>query len=892
MPDWRRLVQNRLAEARLDGPTESEIADELAFHLERRYAELTAAGMRDGDARAALLDEIEGRDWIEAARRLRRTPPPAVAIGEPHPRRGIMTGLTHDVRVAWRGMVARPAFSLMAIGMLSLGIAGNAAIFSLFNGLFLRPFPFLEPERLVDVDETAPQWNLEFTGVSNHDQDLWRKGTQAFEGIAFFSGGGGNLSGEGAVQRVRGAQVTWNLLDVLGLRPVLGRNFTEADDRPGAPDILMLSDRLWRAAYHADPAIVGRVLKINERPYTVVGVLPREAVLPDQADVWTPLRPNLTEGSGWYLSGIGRLRPGVTVEQAQADLLRVHRGSASIPRLNHIPEVTSPTIRPLRDRYLGNVRTTGRVLLVAVGAVLLIACVNIAALMLVRGSARAREIAIRTAVGASRGRIVAQLMSESLLLAAVAGFVGVLGGAGLLKAVTPLLPENLPRWVTFDYDARFALFCLAITGTATVLFALLPAIQASGVEARDAMQVGGRTSGSRRHTFTLRALVVAEVALALTVLVAAGLVLQGFRAVTRVDPGFRAEGVLTFTVSLPATRYPNDKPQLRHAFFDRLIAELRSVPGVQSTAATTAPPLGGHWGNFYQAEGARPLGPNEKNPVVLQVVVTPGYLGLLGVKQLGGRDYTDADSGDKAGIVNESFVKQYWPELKSPGDAVGRRIRSGGGAWRTIVGVVGDEKHYGMDEPMKPAVYLPYRDVPRNTMTLAIRTNGEPEALTGPAREVLRRLDSELPMFDVRVLSNRVRDSLWVRRGAAWLFTAFAAVALLLAGAGIYGVVSYTVSRRRHEIGIRMALGAQPERVLGEVIRGGMTMVAIGAAVGLVTAWLAARLLGTLLFGVSQRDPLIYAAVAAGILLVGFLANLAPARRAASMDPMRVLRSE
>ena len=893
MPDWRRIVQNRLAEAGFEGPIESEISDELAFHLERRYAELMAAGMPERDARAVVLDEIDGRDWIEAARSLRRVRPAAVVIGEPRRKRGIMGGFFQDLKVAWRTMVARPAFSLMVIGMLSLGIAGNAAIFSLFNGLFLRPFPFPNPERLADVDETAPQWNLEFTGVSNYDQDLWRKSTQAFEGIAFFTGGGGNLSGEGSVQRVRGAQVTWNLLDVLGLKPALGRGFTEADDKPGTPDILMVSNGLWRSAFHADPGIVGRVLKINERPFTVVGVLPPEAVLPDQADVWSPLRADLTQGSGWYLSGIGRLRPGVTMQQAQADLLRAHKNAPTNSRFQHIPDITSPTVRPLRDRYLGNVRTAGRVLLVAVGAVLLIACVNIAALMLVRGSARAREIAIRTAVGASRGRIVAQLMSESLLMAGIAGIVGVLGGAGLLKAVAPLMPENLPRWVTFQFDVRFALFCLAITGAAAVLFALLPAIQASGVPARDAMQEGGRTSGSRRHTFTLRGLVAAEVALALAVLVAAGLVLQGFRAVSRVDPGFRAEGVLTFTVALPAARYPNDKPQLRVGFFDRLIAELRTIPGVQSAAATTAPPLGGHWGNFYQAEGSRPLGPNESNPVVLQVVVTPGYLGLLGVKQLAGRDYTDADEGNKVNIVNESFVKQYWPELKQAGEAVGRRIRPGSNApWRTIAGVVGDEKHYGMDQPMKPAVYLAYRDVTRNTMTLAIRTSGEPEALTGSAREVLRRLDSELPMFDVRVLSNRVRDSLWVRRGSAWLFGSFAVVALLLAGAGIYGVVSYSVSQRRHEIGIRMALGARPERVLGEIIRGGMTIVAVGAVLGVAIAWLAANMLGTLLFGVSPRDPVIYLVVAFGILLVGFLANLLPARRAASMDPMRVLRSE
>lgn len=893
MHDWLQIVRERLEQAGFEGPAEREIAEELAYHLERRHAELIGAGCSEGEARSAVIGEIEGREWIEIMRRTRRTRPPALILGEPQRRGGFMTGLMHDTKIALRSMRTKPGFSLMVIGMLALGVAGNAAIFSVFNGLFLKPFPFDHPERLLDVDETAPRWNLKFVGVSNYDQDLWRRSNQTFENIAFFTGSGGNLSGEGAVQRIRGAQVTWNLLDVLHLKPALGRNFTAEDDKPGGPaSVVLISHSLWRQSFRGDPSILGRVLKISERPYTVIGVLPPEAVIPDQVDVWLPLKADPASGSGWYLSGIGRLKPGVTIQQARADLLRVHRG---VIKERSVNEITSPVMIPLRERYLGTVRDIGNVLLIAVGAVLLIACVNVAALMMVRGAARAREIAIRTAIGASRGRIVAQLLTESLLMAACAGIAGIAIGAGLLKAMIPLMPAALPKWVGFEFDARFALFCIAITGAAAMIFAILPAIQTSGVPARAALQENGaRSTLSRGRTITLRGLVVAEVALALALLVSAGLVLQGFRRVSQVDPGFRTAGVMTFGIGLPSAKY---KPEQTLAFYDRLLGELRAIPGVTSAAITSAPPLGGHTGNFFAAEGARPLGPNEKNPVVLTVWATPGYLDTAGISFLGGRDITQADGGPpekSVAIVNQSFLKQYWPDLKSPADAVGKRIRYSGDKtlWMPVVGVVRDEKHYGLDEDMKPAVYLPFRNQPRNSFSTIIRAGVDPRSLAGAARDAVRKLDPDLPVYDVRILADRVRESLWLRRGSTWLFGAFAAVALILAAAGIYSVVSYAVSQRTHEIGIRMALGARPERVLGEVLRGGMTMVVIGIAAGIATAIATAGLLGTLLFGVNAKEPLVYAAVAGGVLLIGLLANIIPARRAASVDPMSALRSE
>jgi hypothetical protein len=384
MHDWLQIVRERLAQSGFEGQTEREIADELAYHLERRHAELIGAGFCETGARAAVIAEIEGHEWIEIMRRARRTRPPAPTLGEPKRRGGFMTGLSHDIKIALRSMRTKPGFSLMVIAMLALGVAGNAAIFSVFNGLFLKPFPFDHPERLLGVDETAPRWNLKYVGVSNYDQDLWRRTNQTFENIAFFTGTGGNLSGEGAVTRVRGALVTWNLLDVFHLKPALGRNFTPEDDKPGGQAaVILISHALWRQSFHADPSIPGRVLKISERPYTVIGVLPPEAVLPDQADIWMPLKADPANGGGWYLSGIGRLKLGVTIQQAQADLLRVHR---TVIKERNVNEITSPVMTPLRERYLGTAHDIGNVLLIAVGSVLLIACVNVAALMMVCGA--------------------------------------------------------------------------------------------------------------------------------------------------------------------------------------------------------------------------------------------------------------------------------------------------------------------------------------------------------------------------------------------------------------------------------------------------------------------------------------------------------------------------
>jgi len=892
MPDWKELVRRRLAAAKLDGIREAEIVDELAQHLEDRYQALRLSGVVDDEAQRQSLDELNGNESLaeelcRAARPLTNAP-----IGSSNGT-GFLSGLLYDLKIAMRNVRTKPGFSLMVIGMLALGIAGNAAIFSIFNGLFLRPLPFPESGRLIDLDETAPQWNLQYVGVSNPDFYEWRKGNSTFDGMAFFDTSSFNLVDRGNAQRVLGAEVTYDLLDVLRLRPALGRNFLSEEDRPKGPKVVLLGYDLWQRLFQGDRNVLGRVLELDKQPYTVVGVLPRDAVLPDKAELWTPLQadPDPKNDTGWYLHGVGRLKRGVSVEQASADLLRVHK--AMIKPGQDINKITSPVLTQLRERYLGDFRAASRILLSGVGVVLLIACVNIAALMMVRGSARAREIAIRTALGASRSRIVRQLLTENLLLAALGGILGVLLGSLFLQALISLMPaDDLPRWIRFAMDTRFVIFCIVITTGAVSLFGLAPSLHASKVDTRGSLQdAATRTTLTRARRGALRSMVVCEIALALMLLISAGLLLEAFRKVLNVDPGFRPANVISYGVSLPEAKYT--KPDQRIAFFESLVDRLRAVPGVQSAGAASSPPLGMHWGAIWEAEGNPPTGPNDKNPVVLQVVATPGYFEAIGMTFLAGRPFRsdEADPGAiRSIVVNESFAKFFWPG-KSP---IGKRARHWGGKdnWVEVVGVTRDEKHYGLDQEMKPGVFIALHGVPRDSMNIVLRGAIQPQMLIGPAREILRQMDPELPMYDIRTMTERLDRSLWARRAYSWLFGAFALVALLLAGAGIYGVVSYAVSQRTREIGIRMALGAQPRQVLSEVLASGMLLVSAGVAVGLAGALAVVRLLQTLLFGVSSRDPIIYAAVMLGVVLVGLVANFVPARRAASVDPLRALRFE
>jgi predicted permease len=900
MPDWKEPIRERLASAKLDPVSEAEVVEELAQHLEDCYRELRANGILEEECHRRALAELDDRDLLARGVSLAHRPRPSrPTLGIPANKQRYMSGLAHDLKIALRNICTKPSFSVTVIGMLALGVAGNAAIFSVFNGLFLRPLPFAESERLVDLDETAPKWNLTYVGVSAADFFEWHKSNSTFDSMAFFRGPSYNLSDRGIAQRVNGAQVTRDMLDVLRLEPVVGRNFSAEEDKPGGAKVVLLSYGLWQRMFHGDGNVLGRVIKLDEGGYTIIGVLPRAAVFPDRTDLWTPLAADPNNGNSYYVSGVGRLKPGVSLEQARADLQRVHKAMISDGR--KVNEITSPVVMPLRDRYLGDFKTVSHALLSAVGMVLLIVCVNIAALMMVRGSVRAREIAIRSAMGASRGRIAAQLLTENAVLAGAGGVLGVAIGAACLRAMVSLMPNNLPQWISFPLDGRFAIFCVAITGAAALLFGLAPVLQALRVDIRGSLQdAAAHTTHSQGRRAGLNGLVVCEIGLALMLSISAGLMLQAFRKVLHVDPGFRPENVITFRISPPDTSY--DKPERKISYYDNLLTRLRALPGVKGAGATSAPPLGGQWGGVFEAEGGDSFDAQGENPVVLRIAATPGYFEAIGMTLLDGRTFEQQDDNPKAPLVvmvNETFAKHFWGN----GSPVGKRIRQPGGKdWYQVIGFLRDEKHYGLDQEMKPSVFHPYARTMSTVddndarslrvMSVILRGSSDPKMLVGAVREIVGQLDPDVPMYAVETMAEQLDRSLWARRVYSWLFGTFAAIAVLLAAAGVYGMISYAVSQRTQEIGIRMALGARPRQVLGQVLLGGMALVSVGVATGLVGALWATRLLRTLLFGVRWYDPLIYGVVVLLLLGVGLLANLVPARRAARVDPMQALHFE
>jgi predicted permease len=882
MSDWRDAVRKRVQRLNLDGSHESEIVEEIAGDLEQRYEDLLRAGSSPQEAQRAVLKELDDLP------RLNR-PVAIEPAGIGTSRKGnLMSSFLHDLKVAFRMLRTKPGFAAMVIGMLALGIAGNTAIFSIFNTLMLRPLPFPAATQLIDVDETAPKWNLHFVGINNPDYFGWRDANSTFTSLAAYGGAGGNLSdSSGVLQRVTLASVTANFLDTLGLSPVLGRNFSADEDRPKGPKVVLLGYDLWQSLYHGDRDVVGRVVKISESPYTIVGVLPREAIWPTGTDAWIPLGADPNQSGNYYLNGVGRLKPGVSIDQARADLLRVHK---NVQERTHDTSPTSPILTPLRDRALGDLKTVTAILFSAVAVVLIIACVNIAGLMLVRGEARSREIAIRAAIGASRAAIVRQLLTESLLLAVAGAVVGILAGKASLKALIAMIPTDVPRWLTFDMDWRFAIFAVVVTGAATLLFGLVPAIQTAAADARGCMQETARSTVTRAKGRVLGALAVCEIALAVVLLAGAGLVIEAFQKALHVDPGFRPEGALTWNMRLAPTKFP--KPEQWYAFYSTLLDRVREIPGVKSAAAASQIPLTGHSGYFFEGEGS-PHGAEETKPVTLRVTAMPGYFETMGVTFIAGRPFDprdEAPDAPKVAIVNESFAKYYWPGQ----NAVGKRIRHPGPQpdWFQVVGLTKDTKHYGLDQEMKPSVFVPFRVGPSNGMYTVVRTGTEPDSLIAPIREVIRKLDPDLPAFDVRSMSSRVDRSLWTRRVYSWLFGVFAAVAVLLAAAGIYGVISFSVSLRTREIGIRMAFGARPEQVMAGVLKTGMLLVAMGIILGVVASQLTSRLLQSLLFGIGTREILTYTVVVLAVAVIGAAANYLPARRAAGVDPIRALRAE
>ncbi len=814
-------------------------------------------------------------------------------IGQPSSRSPIMLG--SDVRYAIRSLARQKLGSGLVVAMLAVGIAANVAVFSLVNGLFLRPFPYPEPDRLAFINERAPKWNLEMTGINFPDFAQWRQGQREFSAIAIMVRSTFNLASDGNAERVLGLVATYEIADVLGIRPAIGRMFTAEEDRPGGPNVVVLGHGLWREQFGGSPDVLGRTLRLSGRAYEIIGVLPQHAdIYPGETRFWVPLQgdPASTDTNYRY-DGLGRLRPGVTVQQAEADLTRAHQ---PIWDTRDKERIVSPFAVDLREHAVRDYRPIASTLALAVGLLLLIASANVAALMLARALARRREMGIRLAVGASRLRVLRQLFLENLVLALVGGALGLLLGHLAIEALIAALPDQAPPWARFALDGRVIAFALGVSALTVLLFGWAPAMHAMRSDLRSAMHsVASGTTASPGGRRTLWALVGVEFALAALMLVCGGLLWRAYDRVRHLDPGFNANGVLAFTASLPQAVYADDAKRL--AFWDRTLDRLSSLPGVAHAALVTCPPLGCHRGTLFQAEGQLPRRPDDVNPVVLLRFASSDYLQTMGIKLESGRfieprDGRSGPDGENVVVINDIFARTFFPDIADP---VGRRVRPGtseDASWATVIGVVEDPRHYGLEQPMRPGVYYPVPVSPAPTLTAVAKTTGVPSAIARSVRAMMRELDPELPLFNVRTMEDALRRSMAIRTVYSWMLAVFACMAVVLALGGTYGVTSYLVTQRLREIGIRVALGARRGDIVRSVLKGSLAVVGAGIVLGLLASVPVAGMLSGLLFGVSPTDVVIIAGAAAVLITTALLANVIPARRAAGVDPMISLRTE
>ena len=800
--------------------------------------------------------------------------------------------LLQDIRYGARMLRKSPGITSVAVLSLALGIGAISTIFSFVNGIMLRPLPYPKPERLVLLDETALKRGVISMGVSFPNFLDWRQQNNSFEDIACYDTGGFAIAGGAEPEQLKGAFVNQGLFEILGVAPILGRTFTADEDQPDHDLVVILSYALWQRRFGADPKILGQTLLLNNRPRVVIGVMPPGFQFPEVADAWGPLAltPKSYTRTDHGLETIARLKPGVTLEQAQAEMISI---ASNIEQQNPVTnEGLSVNVTSLRASLVGDYKKALLILLGVVGFVLLIACVNVANLLLARATARQKEIAIRAALGANRKRIFRQLLTESLMLGLIGGAIGLvlaLWGMDLLLAAIPI---DIPFWMKFDLDGRvlgFTFACSLLTG---FVFGTAPALEASNPDLNETLKEGGR-SGAGRGRHRLRSLlVVAEIALSLVLLVGAGLMMRSFISLQNVDAGIHPEGVLTMSLGLPGAKYR--EPEKRIAFFQQLLERVRALPGVQSAGTVSNLPLSGNlWGRSLTVEG-RPVLSVGEAPAINHCVISPNYLSAMGIVILKGRDFDDRDTKDamKVTIIDERLAREYWPDE----DPLGKRVRFGppedNEPWHTIVGVVRDVRHERLDAQTRKSVYLPFAQMPLGRSSLAIRSGGRPENLIGAVRNQVRELDSDLPLVRIMPMTEVVARSVWQPRLYTALFGVFAAVALILATVGIYGVMSYSVTQRTREIGLRMALGAQRHDVLGLVVGQGIMLAAIGVGVGLAAALMLTRLMSSLLFGVTATDPITFATVSVLLAGVAVGACFIPARRATKVDPMIALRYE
>jgi len=807
--------------------------------------------------------------------------------------------LARDIRHASRMLGRRPGFTAIAVATLALGIAGNAAIFSMVNAMLLRPLPYRDAARLVRIGETASATDHTLAATSRTTYLDWTRNNSTLESSGasiHYPGFGLTLTGHGAPTQLEIGFVTPQVFTTLGVSAAVGRTFTPSEGGKEGASVVILGDRLWRERFGADPGAIGGTATLEGTPFTIVGVMPRGFAYPSGAvDAWVPLGVGAGDESGRTdraLAVVARLRPGATVGEAATEIDAL----TAMLALDHPEAMQDRTsvVVPLQELSAGPLRPALLALLGAVGFVLLIACANVANLMLAALGARQQEIALRAALGAGRGRLLRQLMVESGLLGLAGGVIGSLLAFWLLDALRGLAPRELAWLRTVRLDAPVLATTLLLSLLTSLLFGLLPALQALSPQGAETLRGGGRVVSAPGRRRARAALLMSEVALSFALLVGAGLMLRSLAALHDVSPGFDDRRVLTVRVKLPTERY--DTPaQIR--FFDAAIDAAAAIPGVEAAGATSELPITGfRQGRGLFVEGRPPAGPDDR-PQVPTRFVHPDYFGVMAIPLLDGRrfDEHDAAGGASVVMVSRSVARRFWPD----GSPIGARVSFEGpeGPWREVVGVVGDTKEFGLENPATPIVYSPLRQRDERLswmswMTFVVRTAGPPERLAQAVRDHLQRLDPDLALDDIRSLPSILAGARAARSFNTLLLSLFAAVALALAAVGIYGVVSLSVSGRRREIGIRMALGARRESILGLVLKEGMGLTLAGVAAGLLLAMGVTRFLASLLFGVKPTDAPTFFGIALFFGLVALFACWIPARRATRVDPTEALRSE
>ncbi len=809
-----------------------------------------------------------------------------------------MDSLLQDLRFGVRMLLKKPGFTLIAVLTLALSIGANTAIFSVVNGLLLRPLPYAESERLVLLSEKTREGARHSASYPNYAD--WRTRAQSFEGMAVGWPRSFTLTGGDKAVRAPGYTVNWNFFPLLGVKPQHGRLFTEVDDRYGAARTAIVSHGFWQGRLGGAANVIGQTLRMTNESYTVIGVLPPGFEYFEAADVYTPLGLSLAPDSAFAGRGnsafdfyaVARLKPGVTLAQANSEMAAI--GQQLAQEFPNVNGGKSAQAERLQDVMSESVRQSLWILFGAVGFILLIACINVANLLLVRAAERQKELAVRLALGAGRWRIIRQLLSESLLIAGLGGACGLLIGSWMLQGLLALAPPEIPQLSRVGLDNTVLLFTLGIAALTSLLFGLLPALQASKTDLQTALKDGGRLTTGAAREGTRKALLIAEVSLSLVLLVGAGMLARSMYNLLQVELGFNADNVLTMRLSLSGGKY---NPQMSRVFYDECLTRVSAVPGVRSAALTHSLPIqGSNWGGVFIAAD-KPVPSRAELPESDRIRVSPNYFETMGIRLVRGRSFTAADTPESApvAVINETLARHIWPNE----DPIGKRIKLGypeddspDSPWCEVIGVVNDIKLNGVEQATSMQTYLLFSQLPAESLGLVVRAERNPATVASAVEQAIHAIDKDLPIYSIRTMDQLLGNSLAQRRLTLALLASFAALGLLLATVGIYGVISYAVRQRTHELGIRMALGAQTRDVARLILAQGLKLTLIGIGLGLSASVVLTRWMESLLFGVRPTDPLTLGAIALLLALVALVACWLPARRATKVDPMIALRCE